>query len=511
MINLKFHLIFIKRKFKNKKMKKIRIIFLVIIFAFIFLLYYHIFLQKIEYDKKEIFQNFKNYQSELTEIAFSNDHQNSFDKNKNNLINDYSTIKNDYNTIKLEKEIQSFIYSKFKDKNLYLLDEESGFLNKNIANIVQFDNNPSFLIVDKNNKIIKKYEFKKDFNLKVNEYSIPISINKKAITFIDPTTFEPKQGDLILISSAYYNEKYDNFFYDSKVSAIITDAPEDIVESDLNLFFTYKENKKKDGPIDSNYGFIKIIVKPSIFSELANYTYNGYKIKIESSWEIKELELIENLTLIPGKIKNELFIIQVPIIKENRSLNFNSLATILAFLDLLSENQKKTIRSVIFFFSNRYSIDFSSELNFISSFKTYPKNTSALILEDLPLNELNLYTFKTDKNQDRINRFIKEITFNLRKYDIKYTVDYQDTNHLQFPYIFSKIPAISIDSSSISRYENNLLNEKDFISYFNLIYEIATKIPLIYKIFFYMLLFIFFALLLIFLAANDKIDDKVNS
>lgn len=463
-------------------MKKLRIIFLTIIFSLILFFYYNIFLQKISYDEKNIFELFNKYKNDLYSMV------NSSIKNDNNSDEGFNQ----------EYKIQNFISSIIKKNGIYSFDEETGFLNKFTSYIVNFTKEPVLTVLDKNNKVIKKYKYRSDFNIKIIENSQNISITQKAYTLVDPTCFEPKKGDILLISSAYYSEKYDTILNDSKVFAIITDISEKKITNSYNIFFGYKNKYKNDQMKNNNSSFYKIFVKPDVFSELASYTYQNYRIHIEANWEITEKEFFQNTAFFPGKIKDELIIFQVPILN-----NIESIALTLPFLNILNSNKNRLNRSVIFFFSNKSIEDFPSELNFINSFKNFPKDTKVLILENLPGSDINLLTFLTNKNKDKLSGFTKEITGFLKRNGIYCNINYYDTESNHFPYIFNRIPAITMDLNFES---TNNTEISYFKIYSNLIYYLITEIPLLYKLFFLIIIIIYFSLLIIFTAMNYKKD-----
>ncbi len=473
-------------------MKKLRIIFLTIIFFLILFFYYNIFIQKISYDEKKIFDLFNKYKNDLNGLVnFSIDNEND-----------------QYEEFNQEYKIQNYISTLIKENNIYSFNEETGFLSKFTAYIVNYTKEPVITVLDRNSRIIKKYEYKTDFNLKIKENSENLNITKKGYTLVDPASFEPKEGEILLISSAYYSEKYDPIFNDSKICAIITDQSASKIKSSSSIFFGYKDEVKNNNTNKKDSGFYKIYVKPEVFSELATYTYQNYRIHIEANWEITEKEFLQNIAFFPGKIKDQLIIFQIPILE-----NINTISLMLPYLNLLNSNKNRLIRSVIFFFSNKSIEDFPSELNFINSFKSFPKNTKVLILENLNQSEINLLTFLTNKNKDNLNSFVKEITGLLKTDDIKYNINYYDTENIHFPYIFNKIPAITMnlifDSSNSLKSPTNI--EKNYFKvYSKLIYSLITNVPLIYKLFFCIIIIIFFSLLFVFAAISEKKDKAIN-
>lgn len=461
-------------------MKILRLILITIIFIAILSLFYFLFLNKINYNEETILKNYNYNYSNLEKIFKQQNENNSIIKNL---------------------EIQRYIAKFFEENHIYSLNNESNFLTDFEVFYPEFEKDPELILMDNNRKIIKKYSYKIDFNIDINRFSRPLSAIKKGFTVVDPSYFNPKKNDLLLISSVYYLEQYDSTLFNSGVSALITDKPKNIVQNNNNIFFIPIKSSTDNFQNTSN-GFCKIYVTPEIFSELASYIYKGYLLKIESNWNLKKAELKQNIALIPGKIKDDLIILEIPV-----SDDLNTIALGLTFLNILNSNKKNLIRPVIFFFSTPSTYDFTSEINFISSFKKFPKNTTSIILENIDGKEVNIQSFITLENKKKLYQLIKDFTNTFIKNNIKYSIDLFNTENRHFPYIHNKILSISLSTNGENITKNDI--EKNIIeSISKIIYDLITKIPFIYKLFFILIIVIFLILFFLLYKMNDKRYEK---
>lgn len=476
-------------------MKKIKVFFLLLLFIFVLFFYYNIFLQKPIYDEKEIIDQYHTILNDLLKFSGSN-----------SLTLNYSI------------DTQFYIRQFLKSNNIYSISKENGFLDEFKGNEVIFDNIPQINIVNKNNKIIKNYFYKKDFNIQISQTSKPISKTIKPKVLVDLTSFNPQKDDLILISSVYYNERYDNTFNEAEVLALITDKPKDFIEKDYNIFTNSYSKKDYLDEKKIRHCLIKIYVKPEVYSELASFTYNNYLINIKFSWKTKDCNLYQNSAFLPGRLKDELLIIQIPV-----SNNIYNIASALSLIKFFSDDKNKLTNSVLFFFSNTLVSNFPAELNFINTFSRFPKNTRVLILEDelknehvndeknRPINEddkkFEIFSFLTKSTKNKIINLSNNVIKRIKKDKYIYTINYFDTDHRHFPYIYNKIPAISISFINTKIDVDNKDTKYNKFT-IELLYGLISEIPYIFKFYFIIIIIVFLLFFIYILLKRTNENNK---
>jgi len=472
--------------------KKIKVFLLFLLFIFVLFFYYNIFLQKPIYDEKEITDQYQSILNDLLKFSGSNS-----------------------STLNYSIDTQFYIRQFLQSSNIYSIGKENGFLDEFKGNEIIFDNIPQINIVNKNNKIIKNYFYKKDFNIQIDQRSKPISKTIKPKILVDLASFNPQKEDLILISSVYYNEKYDNTFNEAEVLALITDEPKNFIEKDYNIFFNSysKQNNQDEKKLKNN--ITKIYVTPEVYSELASYTFNNYLINIKFSWKTKECNLYQNTAFLPGKLKDELLIIQIPV-----SNNISTIASALSLIKFFSNDKNKLTNSVLFFFSDTLVSNFPAELNFINAFSKFPKNTRVLILENEPTNEpinenkneddnkFEIFSFLTKSTKNKIINLSNNVIKRIKKHKYIYTINYFDTDHRHFPYIYNKIPAISISSINTKIDVDNKDTKYNKFT-IALLYGLISEIPYIFK-FYFVIIIIVFLLFFIYILTKRTNENNEN-
>ncbi len=465
-------------------MRRIQLIILFILILLLTVFFYSYFIITIRYDKETFFKIYAKFLTELNEI-----YQKSTIETQTKSYNDYDLY------------FQKFISKFLKDKNIYTLDEYDLLFNNFQLNKVVFTEKPKLVLLSKDKKIFKEYEFKKDFNIYVNNFSKPISLTKRGYTIVDETTINPQEGDLILISREYYRENYDDIFYNIGVSAIITDQDEKEIKNHQNLFVS--QINTSNITRKTSKGFCKIIVTPPIFSEIARFIYQGYLLKIESNWEINKINYHQNLAFFPGKIKDQLIILDIPVNK-----NIETISSSLAMVDLLNRNKKKLLKSILFFFSYGKTLDFPPQLNLINNFNRFPINVSSLVLDNLSGPDFHLYSFITIKNGKKVKKLADNIIQPLKNEKIEYFLNFFDTEHQHFPYLFNKIPSITISTDSTNEGSADELEKgaENTFKITNILLKYISKAPLIYYLIFYALIFIliFVSVLIIIFKSTKK-------
>lgn len=478
-------------------MKKFRVIFLIILFSFFLLYYYFTFLFTISFDEKKIISNYFLYKEQLLKSL----------KEENSSFSEFI--------------FQNYIKSFIKDKGIISLNEEKES-NLFIASIIELTSQPQLSIMDKKSNIVKQYQYKKDFCIKFDRFSQPLSIIKKAITLIDSINFKIDQNDIVLIPNLYFNEINEESLYKTGASVIITDKHLEEIEKENIIFFNFlsklSKSDNKSPELQNNKdikGFNIIYVRPEVYSEIANLTYKGFSIKINSEWKTNQIVFSENIVFLPGRSKKDLLIFQIPVYD-----NIANLALFISVVEYINNNSMRKRNPslpfpVIFFFSNSNINDFQSELNFINNFKKFPENTKVLIFNNQKGYNLEINTFITKKNKSLINSTIDLVSKQIKKDKIDFTINYFDTKDKHFAYIFSGIAAVSLNKDILS-IDKDIINDGKITKKSNFIEEIFLKsnleilsklifrISKIYKTTFCILFFIFFIIILIYLKNDFK-------
>ncbi|MFN3410603.1 MAG: hypothetical protein ACK4YF_00385 [Exilispira sp.] len=425
---------------------------------------------------------------------------------------------------------QNYIKSFIKDKSIVSLYEENES-NVFIASIIELTSQPQLLIIDKKGNIVKQYQYKKDFSIKFDRFSQPLSINKKAITLTDSIDFKIDQNDIVLMPNIYFNEINEESLYKTKASVIITDKYLEEIEKENMIFFNFlsklSKSDNKSLEIQRNKeskGFNIIYVIPEVYSEIANLTYRGFSIKINSQWKTNQIVFSENIVFLPGKSRKDLLIFQIPVYD-----NIENLALFLSLTEYINKNimEKRNLYlplPVIIFFSNSNINDFQSELNFINNFKKFPENTKVLIFNNKKGYNLEINTFITKNNKSLINSTIDLVSKQIKKDKIDFKINYFDTEDKHFAYIFSKIPAISLNKGSLSFdkdiIDKDIINDDKIAKNNNFTEDIFLKLNLKilsilifqiskkYKATFLIFFFLFFIIILIFLKNDFKKENN---
>jgi|GEM_PF-2279016 len=376
----------------------------------------------------------------------------------NSQINNNNNIEKE--NIEIDNELSLYISKKLKEYNYQPIFEGNSYTEYLDAITYQFIQEPIFEIVDMKNKVIKKYEYSKDYIIKIDQYSTSGSISKRALTITDPSLFPGTKGDILIISKVFYDEKYDPILYQNKISAIITNVSDEQLISGSSLLLPISAVSSK------NDGFIKVFVNDKTFSEIAQYTYLGFKIKIKSNFEFKPVSILQSAGIIPIKSDN-LTIIVTPITNNNSNIAYT-----LAYAKYIQDNKKYLKQNVIFLFSAADDFNFFGSINFLSIFNSFPENSSCFILEDITTSLYSLFEneengrFDQDKiilttamsknNAKQLDRIISRFDKISKKENVETLINTKNFSQSHFAYIYSGINALTINIKMIDDCENTI-------------------------------------------------------
>lgn len=424
-------------------------------------------------------------------------------------INNNDNIKQD--NIEIDNELSLYISKKLKEYGYQPIFEGDSYTEYLDAITYQFVQEPIFEIVDMKNRVIKKYEYNKDYIIKIDQYSTSGSISKRALTITDPSLFPGTKGDILLVSKVFYDEKYDPILYQNKISAIITNVSDEQLISGSSLLLPISAVSSK------NDGFIKVFVNDKTFSEIAQYTYLGFKINISSNFKFKPISILQSAGIIPIK-NDDLIIIVTPITNNNSNIAYT-----LAYAKHIQDNKKNLKRSVIFLFAAANDFNFFGSINFLSIFNSFPENSSCFILEDITsslhslfedeenakfdLDKIILTTAMNKNNAKQLDSIISRFNKVSKKENVETLINTKNFSQSHFAYIYSGINALTINIKMIDDCENTIrINPKkiNLVSQFFDSYLLHSKYYKTNIIIFVSIVTIIFLLILFKYKGNNK-------
>jgi len=424
-------------------------------------------------------------------------------------INNNDNIKQD--NIEIDNELSLYISKKLKEYGYQPIFEGDSYTEYLDAITYQFVQEPIFEIVDMKNRVIKKYEYNKDYIIKIDQYSTSGSISKRALTITDPSLFPGTKGDILLVSKVFYDEKYDPILYQNKISAIITNVSDEQLISGSSLLLPISAVSSK------NDGFIKVFVNDKTFSEIAQYTYLGFKINIRSNFKFKPISILQSAGIIPIK-NDDLIIIVTPITNNNSNIAYT-----LAYAKHIQDNKKNLKRSVIFLFAAANDFNFFGSINFLSIFNSFPENSSCFILEDITsslhslfedeenakfdLDKIILTTAMNKNNAKQLGSIISRFNKVSKKENVETLINTKNFSQSHFAYIYSGINALTINIKMIDDCENTIrINPKkiNLVSQFFDSYLLHSKYYKTNIIIFVSIVTIIFLLILFKYKGNNK-------
>ena len=424
-------------------------------------------------------------------------------------INNNDNIEKD--NIEIDNELSLYISKKLKEYGYQPIFEGNSYTEYLDAITYQFVQEPIFEIVDMKNRVIKKYEYNKDYIIKIDQYSTSGSISKRALTITDPSLFPGTKGDILLVSKVFYDEKYDPILYQNKISAIITNVSDEQLISGSSLLLPISAVSSK------NDGFIKVFVNDKTFSEIAQYTYLGFKINIRSNFKFKPISILQSAGIIPIK-NDDLIIIVTPITNNNSNIAYT-----LAYAKHIQDNKKNLKRSVIFLFAAANDFNFFGSINFLSIFNSFPENSSCFILEDITsslhslfedeenakfdLDKIILTTAMNKNNAKQLGSIISRFNKVSKKENIETLINTKNFSQSHFAYIYSGINALTINIKMIDDCENTIrINPKkiNLVSQFFDSYLLHSKYYKTNIIIFVSIVTIIFLLILFKYKGNNK-------
>lgn len=169
------------------------------------------------------------------------------------------------------------------------------------TNLPSFNGNSTLEILSSYGRVIKKYEYGKDFFEDFKGIIKPGETWGKS-GYLETLDFKSQKLPKILLFSGYNNKSLegitaiDSNLLSLGVSFVISPAQSNYLKYDSGLFEGSFEKSKS--------GLSKLIVTPHIFEELKKFANKGYGMRIKSAGLIETNQLKNIYGILPGKNKN---------------------------------------------------------------------------------------------------------------------------------------------------------------------------------------------------------------
>lgn len=221
----------------------------------------------------------------------------------NNTSNTSSTLVRYWNS---SNEYQDYInsssdyLSEIMRRNDLKPINENGYIEEWSENLPTFHGNSTLEVLSSYGKIIKKYEYGKDFFEDFKGIIQPGQYMGKAayLNTIDSTAVKLKK---ILLFDGYENNKLEDI--SSIDSKLLLQGVTAVISPSASNYLKYESGLYEGGLQKSNTGLSKLIVTPLIFEELKEFSSNGYSIRIKSAGLIETSRLKNIYGIVPGKNK----------------------------------------------------------------------------------------------------------------------------------------------------------------------------------------------------------------
>lgn len=176
----------------------------------------------------------------------------------------------------------------------------SSYIEEWDAELPTFHGNSKLEVLSSYGRIIKRYEYEKDFFEDFKGFIKPGETLGKPL-YLDNLNSKPIKLQKIILLNEYKNKtsqeisSIDSELINLGVSAIISPSSSNYIKYESGF---YESSFEK-----SNTGLSKLIVTPVIFEELKEYASMGYSIRIKSSGLIETTKLKNVYGTLPGKNK----------------------------------------------------------------------------------------------------------------------------------------------------------------------------------------------------------------